>query len=698
MMRLRGGSWTTAAAERPSRNPAPPTLIPFPETDRHRMLQPILSRYLVLALSTLVASGCSPLSAAADDAGETVRSAVARVDPSVVRIRAIGAAVDDAAAGTEAVSTGVVVSTEGLILTSAWALRGNPQAVLVRTADGRRVDAAIVATDFLRNLVLLRASGEDWQPATGVPPEDVRVGQYAIAIGRVLSAERSSLSMGIISGRKRVHGLALQTDAKVSPVNYGGPLIDLDGRVLGILVPLSPQGRDDVSAGVEWYDSGIGFAIPFDEARQAASRLQTDGDQYPGQLGVTIETGSPLSGPVTVTAVAPGGPADAAGLRAGDQLQMVNGEPIERAGHLEAVLGRSYAGDPLTIDILRDGGAVSVTAELVRQLPPVQRGYLGLLPLAAVDSGTDHAAMSLLVLPDSPAAASGLSGRIVCGRLDTQPVDSLPNLLAAATPLRSGESAALGLRPDDGDSVTLEDVAVTPGTEPLRLPQWPGHVQDEFRSLRDQPSDRAGDRRVSRDELTVGDEGRCIVFRPVRDEAAPDTGRQPGVVVLLSDRPENEVQVLQDWTSLMHSHDLMVVMPVNPEGSLLSETDIPLIRRSLAVVHEASPFERLRVVAVAERGQTGLAAGLALQPRSPVFGAALLGGWFRPPAGFDAGRTRRSILLLQPPEDTESRVLWDQSAESLRSGGVRVFEQPQDAEETTQEQLIADWTLMLIAV
>jgi len=70
--------------------------------------------------------------------------------------------------------------------------------------------------------------------------------------------------VGILSATNRIWGKAVQTDAKISPGNYGGPLIDIRGNVIGILVPLSPQGQGEV-AGAEWYDSGIGFAVPLND-------------------------------------------------------------------------------------------------------------------------------------------------------------------------------------------------------------------------------------------------------------------------------------------------------------------------------------------------------------------------------------------------------------------------------------------------
>ena len=85
-----------------------------------------------------------------------------------------------------------------------------------------------------------------------------------------------SVSAGILSATNRIWGKAIQTDAKISPANYGGALVDLAGRVQGVLVPLSPNHRED-AAGVEWYDSGIGFAIPVDDVNRIVPQLITDG-------------------------------------------------------------------------------------------------------------------------------------------------------------------------------------------------------------------------------------------------------------------------------------------------------------------------------------------------------------------------------------------------------------------------------------
>ncbi len=108
----------------------------------------------------------------------------------------------------------------------------------------------------------------------------MRVGQWAIAVGRTFESAQPNMAVGILSAVDRIWGKAIQTDAAVSPNNYGGPLVDIRGRVMGILVPLSPDADGGV-AGMEWYDSGIGFAIPMEHIPQVLPRLEKGEDLHP---------------------------------------------------------------------------------------------------------------------------------------------------------------------------------------------------------------------------------------------------------------------------------------------------------------------------------------------------------------------------------------------------------------------------------
>nr|NDG08807.1 serine protease [Oxalobacteraceae bacterium] len=147
---------------------------------------------------------------------------------------------------------------------------------IISTAGGKRHVAKIIATDQSRMVTLLKIDTTGLPMPEVLPVSSIQVGQTAIAMGKTLSLTPDappSISVGIISAVGRIWGRAIQTDAKVSPVNYGGPLVDLSGKVMGILVPASPQAEGE-TAGFEWYDSGIGFAMPMEQILGNLERLK----------------------------------------------------------------------------------------------------------------------------------------------------------------------------------------------------------------------------------------------------------------------------------------------------------------------------------------------------------------------------------------------------------------------------------------
>lgn len=225
---------------------------------------------------------------------ELVRQSVTAVQPFLVCIETVGGLdkVESELANT-GTSTGVLWETEGYIVTSAFHFIHRPSAILVRLPNGTRCLATCVVTDTNRMLTLLKIElpavpfhkddsplNEDTKKVAGsvaapifVPQSEVMVGQTVVAVGTVFSLNEPNIAVGIVSGKNRFAGKAIQTDAAVSPNNYGGPLIDLQGRVLGILVPLSitsssTSGSTSVTVGAELYDAGVGMAIPSDDIQQ----------------------------------------------------------------------------------------------------------------------------------------------------------------------------------------------------------------------------------------------------------------------------------------------------------------------------------------------------------------------------------------------------------------------------------------------
>src|SRR5262249_60057022 len=148
--------------------------------------------------------------------------------------------------------------------------------------------AKMVATDTTRMIALLKIEATGLPVPVAAPKKEIKIGQTALALGRTLEPDLNkspSVSEGIISAVERIWGKALQTDAKVSPTNYGGPLVDLEGRVMGILVPASPHAEGE-TAGIEWYDSGIGFAVPLEDGFAVLPRLKQGQELKKGVLAI----------------------------------------------------------------------------------------------------------------------------------------------------------------------------------------------------------------------------------------------------------------------------------------------------------------------------------------------------------------------------------------------------------------------------
>src|SRR5262249_5786318 len=152
-----------------------------------------------------------------------------------------------------------------------------------RAAAPRRYVAKLVARDLIRRIALLKIDATDLPVPEWVSAGDARPGQYAVACGRGFGTwlpgpEGSasvpslfpSISVGIVRAAGRRNGNALQIDAKTSPANYGGPVTDIEGRVMGMIVPLAGAGEE--MAGLEWYDSGIGFAVTRDSIDRVIKR------------------------------------------------------------------------------------------------------------------------------------------------------------------------------------------------------------------------------------------------------------------------------------------------------------------------------------------------------------------------------------------------------------------------------------------
>jgi serine protease Do len=422
----------------------------------------MLARWFVIGFSGIVTA--LPVSAAQDDLGileeAAFKQAAAVVDPSIVRIETVGGLDRIGQMLTSsAPTTGVVVSADGEIISSAFNFISKPASILVQFRDGRRYPARLIATDRVRMLTLLKIDAPDLQPIKSAEPETVRVGQWALALGRTYDLKISSVSVGVVSALNRVWGKAIQTDAKVSPVNYGGPLINVSGQAMGVLVPLSPNANGE-TAGVEWYDSGIGFAVPMNDVTTSAERLRAGEDLKRGYLGVTLRGRDLYANDVIIDRVRYDSPAEKAGFKPGDKIVEVNGQPVVRQAQVQHILGNRYAGDEVKVAVRRGGETLRQTVELVAELKPYESGFLGILPQRFPDGAREVNGVRVRhVYNESPAAKSGIETGDTIVACNKTKVTSAAELLDLVSRIRPGQKASISVK--RGDSVDDHDVELS---------------------------------------------------------------------------------------------------------------------------------------------------------------------------------------------------------------------------------------------
>ncbi|MCS7046277.1 MAG: PDZ domain-containing protein [Gemmataceae bacterium] len=453
-----------------------------------------MMRRLVSMLCLVVAAQAAPAQEVNADLELATKAAVKKVAPSVVQIVTQGG-IDLVVPSPKGPTfrkalgptTGLILTADGYIISSAFNFINQPTTILVAVQGHPEAYVAKrVATDKSRLLTLLKIDAQGLPVPTFVPKADIRVGQWAIALGRALDTKRlaaPSVSVGIISATGRIWGKAIQTDAKVSPLNYGGPLIDITGRVQGVLIPASPRG-DDETAGFEWYDSGIGFAIPLEDVYKVLPRLKEGKDLQRGLLGVRMKSQDIYSVVPEVGEVLKDSAAAKVGLQKGDIITEVDGKPVVRMAQIQHILGPKYDGDKISLKFRR-GNEEKVINELtlVAQLQSPAHPFLGILPLR---DDPELGVEIRYVFPKSPAERAGLKpgDRIVKHGLDKALIPfsgaqrgtrQLSDWLNTLVP---GMEVKLEVKRKDGDKT--ETVALTldqlPGSDPAHDFQLPDEV------------------------------------------------------------------------------------------------------------------------------------------------------------------------------------------------------------------------------
>lgn len=360
-----------------------------------------LSNWLQTELSptprNAISMTVAPVSLPAFQSTSFIADAVERVGPSVVRIDASRTVVQRSSEvfsspffqdffgdfgmvpqpprtrverGT---GSGFIIDAEGLILTNAHVIEGADQ-VLVTLKDGRELTGEVLGEDRLTDLAVIRVEASGLPTVTLGDSEQLRPGEWAIAIGNPLGLD-NTVTAGIISATGRSSSQIrvpdkrvsfIQTDAAINPGNSGGPLLNEQGQVIGV--------NTAIIGGAQ----GLGFAIPINAAQEIARELIANGKVDHPYIGIQMRSLTPAlreilnsqnsqnlqisadSG-VIVLGIQTNSPAAQAGVRPGDVLQSLDGQPTLAAETVQTIVQNTEIGDPLVAVIDRQGRQLEVT-------------------------------------------------------------------------------------------------------------------------------------------------------------------------------------------------------------------------------------------------------------------------------------------------------------------------------------------------
>ena len=334
----------------------------------------------------------------------------------------------------------------------------------------------MVASDQTRMLTLLKVDAKDLPVPEVFPKKEVEVGQWGLSLGRTLDNNVDhppSMSVGIVSATNRIWGKAIQTDAKTSPVNYGGPLVAIDGRVYGVIVPASNRAEGE-TAGVDVYDGGIGFAVPLEDVMGVLARLKGGKDLRRGLLGVSPQGADVYNAAPLIGAIQPDSAASRAGLLIGDKITEINGKKIPNYSTLQHVMGPLYEGDEVNLKVTRGDKEMEFKGvKLLGVATAYVNAFFGVLPMRD-DPGPGVEVR--FVYPKSPADAAGIKAgdRIMKfgPTAGPAPVPNRAALIALLQRLTPGVEVKVEVKRKEGGKVetVTAKLVPTPDDLPEKLP------------------------------------------------------------------------------------------------------------------------------------------------------------------------------------------------------------------------------------
>ena len=350
----------------------------------------------------------------------------------------------------QSAGSGVIFDAKaGYILTNAHVVE-NATEITVTLQDGRDVKAEVLGSDAPSDVAVLKVKPEGLSQIALGDSAKVEVGDFVVAIGNPFGLQHTVTS-GIISGLSR-SGINpdgyedfIQTDASINPGNSGGALVNLRGELIGINTAILSRSGGNI---------GIGFAIPVNMARSVMDQLIKFGSVKRGQLGVSMYTVTPdiahslgLNNAVgaLVSQVVEGSPAEKAGIRTGDVITSVNGQPVKSNSELRNSIGLRRVGDKVDIGLVRDGKPLKVTAVIADTATEAPGGAASI-----------HKSFEGATLSDAPEAGGALVRSVESGSAAAQAGLRAEDVIVGANRGRVGSVRELRERAKGAAVLVLE--------------------------------------------------------------------------------------------------------------------------------------------------------------------------------------------------------------------------------------------------